>query len=89
VRYVVESSNTILFWMVPIFYRFTDVPEQFHSLYQYNPIAAVVLACRHILLEAKAPPSSLIWKLALVSGSSLLVGFWVFGRLKRKFADYL
>ncbi len=89
VRYVVESANTILFWMVPIFYRFTDVPEQFHPFYQYNPVAAVVLACRHVLLEAKAPPFSLIWKLTLVSAGSLSVGLWVFGHLKRKFADYL
>ena len=89
VRYVVESTNTVLFWLVPIFYSFSDVPQRFHALYQYNPVAAVVLACRNILLDAKAPPSGLIWKLSIVSVSSLAVGLWVFGRLKRKFADYL
>jgi ABC-type polysaccharide/polyol phosphate export permease len=89
VRYVVESANTLLFWLVPIFYSFSQIPSQFRSLYQYNPIAAVVLASRHILLEAKAPPSTLLWKLALVSFASLLAGLWIFGRLKRKFSDYL
>ena len=89
VRYVVESANTVLFWMVPIFYSFTDVPSRYHSFYQYNPIAAVVLATRNILLEAKAPPPALLYKLCLVSFLCLVAGFLVFKRLKRKFADYL
>ncbi len=89
VRYVVESANTVLFWLVPIFYPFTIVPLRFHSLYQYNPIAAVVLACRNILMEGKAPPHTLLLKLAFVSALCLTMGLLVFGRLKRKFADYL
>jgi len=89
VRYVVESANTILFWMVPIFYLFTAVPAQYHSLYQYNPIAAVVLACRNIMMEAKAPPPTLLYKLFAVSTVCFILGLLVFRRLKRKFADYL
>ncbi len=89
IRYVVESANTVLFWLVPIFYSFTAVPYRFHALYQYNPIAAVVLACRNILLEGKAPPSTLLYKLFFVSTFFLVTGLLLFGRLKRKFADYL
>lgn len=89
VRYVVESANTVLFWLVPIFYSFAVIPREFHSLYQFNPVAAVVLACRNIVMESKAPPTSLLWKLSLVSLAALAVGLYVFGKLKRKFADYL
>ncbi|MCL6545062.1 MAG: ABC transporter permease [Bryobacteraceae bacterium] len=89
VRYLVESGNMLLFWLVPVFYSFDSIPERFRALYQYNPIAAVVLACRHILLEGIEPPSGLIIKLALVSCLFLLLGFAVFGRLKRNFSDYL
>jgi lipopolysaccharide transport system permease protein len=89
IRYVVESANTVLFWLVPIFYSFESIPFRFHSLYQYNPIAAVVLACRNILMEGKAPPPTLLYKLLLVSTVSLAAGLVAFGRLKRKFADYL
>jgi ABC-type polysaccharide/polyol phosphate export permease len=89
VRYVVESLNMVLFWMVPIFYSFAIIPAAYHFIYQYNPVAAVVLACRNILLEGKAPPAPLLQKLSLVSVGCLALGFWVFGRLKRKFADYL
>ena len=89
VRYVVESANTVLFWLVPIFYAFTVIPPRFHFIYQYNPVAAVVLACRNVLLDEKAPPDSLLLKLAMVSVLSLAAGLWIFSRMKRKFADYL
>src|SRR5579871_5173035 len=39
-RYVVESANTIMFWMVPIFYAFAMVPAAYSDLYQLNPLAA-------------------------------------------------
>jgi lipopolysaccharide transport system permease protein len=89
IRYVVESTNMVLFWLVPIFYSFAMIPQQYRSIYQYNPVAAVVLACRNILLEAKAPPTPLLIKLHLVSVSFLVFGYFVFRRLKRNFADYL
>ena len=79
----------MLFWLVPIFYSFTVIPPRFHFIYQYNPVAAVVLACRNIILEGKAPPDSLLSKLVLVSFLAFGAGFWIFHRLKRKFADYL
>jgi len=89
IRYVVESANTVLFWMVPIFYSFDTIPQRFHPLYQYNPIAAVVLACRNILLESIEPPPALLSKLAVVSVISFGAGLLVFARLKRNFSDYL
>jgi len=88
-RYVVESANTVLFWLVPIFYPLDIIPTRYHAIYQYNPIAAVVLACRNILLDASAPPPTLLYKLFFVSVLSFVVGWLVFRRLKRGFADYL
>jgi ABC-type polysaccharide/polyol phosphate export permease len=89
VRYIVESSNTVLFWLVPIFYSFTMVPDEYRNLYQYNPIAAVVLASRIILMEQQMPPTALLLKLLAVSVGFLLIGILVFRLMKRRFADYL
>jgi ABC-type polysaccharide/polyol phosphate export permease len=89
VRYVVESTTTVLFWLVPIFYSFAMIPQQFKEVYQFNPVAALVLAMRSILLEAKAPPAALLVKLAFSSSLAFLFGLWFFGRLKRRFFDCL
>ena len=86
-RYVVESCNTVLFWLVPIFYFV--VPERFYGLYQYNPVTALVLASRNVLLDGKAPPGSLLYKLSIVSFLTLALGLAVFDKLKNRFYDHL
>src|SRR6202142_3006578 len=86
-KYIVESANRILFWVVPIFYSFAVIPQRYHLIYQLNPVSAVVLATRNILLDGKAPPPSLLWKLLAVSFFVLAAGAWLFDRLERKFAD--
>ena len=88
-RYVVESTNTVLFWLVPIFYSFTVIPLEYKEVYQLNPVAAMVLALRNVLLEAKAPPSSTLIKLTCVSLITFLLGMLVFRRLKYTFFEHI
>jgi ABC-type polysaccharide/polyol phosphate export permease len=88
-RYVVESCNTILFWLVPIFYDFSIIPPRYREIYQFNPVSALVLALRNILLDGVPPPASLLLKLAFSSCFMLLFGLAVFQRLKQRFYDYL
>ncbi len=88
-RYVVESANTVLFWLVPIFYPFSMIPRKYAEVYLLNPVAALVMAMRNVLLEDAAPAHSLLLKLGFASLATFAVGFALFARLKRQFYDYL
>jgi ABC-type polysaccharide/polyol phosphate export permease len=88
-RYAVESINSVLFWLVPIFYSFSVIPAEYHNVYQFNPLAALTMALRNILLDAQSPPETLLLKLATVSLATFVVGLLFFERVKVRFYDYL
>ncbi len=89
VRYVVESAIMVLFWMVPVVYSFEMIPARYHSLYWYNPVAAVVIACRSVLLEGRMPAPETLAKLTAVSVVVFTLGLVWFQRLRHRFADYV
>jgi ABC-type polysaccharide/polyol phosphate export permease len=85
----VESVNLVLFWLVPIFYGFEDIPRKFTWLYELNPVAAVIFITRRILLGGSPPGLMTVVKLAAVSVATLIVGYVVFRRIQKDFSDYL
>lgn len=88
-RYVVESATTVLFWLVPIFYSFAIIPPEYADIYVYNPVAALILCLRNILLDYRAPAFATLVKLTVSSFFVFGVGLLVFRALKPRFYDYL
>ena len=89
VRYLVECSGLVMFWMVPVFYSFEMIPHRYQTLYMMNPIAAVAVIDRQVLFNATAPSLGLVFQLTAVSLGVLALGFALFARLERNVADYL
>lgn len=89
VRYLVESFNLVLFYLVPIFYSFSIIPARYAAIYQFNPVAAMVLAMRNILIDQKAPPASLIFNLLVACAFACGLGLLIFHSLKRRFYEHL
>lgn len=88
-RYVVESLNTVLFWLVPIFYSFAIIPPAYREIYQFNPVAALVLTLRNILLDGTPPQTGTLLKLTAVSFGTLTVGWMIFRRLRSAFFEHI
>jgi lipopolysaccharide transport system permease protein len=88
-RYVLESFTTVLFWLVPIFYSFSIISEKYIWIYHYDPVAALVLAMRNILMEGIAPPTSLIINLTVAAAFALTLGFLIFRNLKPRFYEHI
>jgi lipopolysaccharide transport system permease protein len=85
-RYVVESFNLVLFWLVPIFYRF---PDKYVDVYRFNPVAALVMAMRNIMIDHRPPAPSLVRNMLIVAIVTLALGAWIFRRLKIHFYEHI
>jgi lipopolysaccharide transport system permease protein len=88
-RYVVESFNLVLFWLVPIFYPFSYIPDRFRDVYKFNPVAAIVMAMRNILIDRQAPAPSLVRNMTIAAAVTVTIGTLLFRRLKARFYEHL
>jgi ABC-type polysaccharide/polyol phosphate export permease len=88
-RYVLESFTTVLFWLVPIFYPASIIPQKYAAIYQVNPVAALVLAMRRILMEGVPPLMSTVENMTIAACVTLGLGFLIFSRLKSRFYEHL
>lgn len=82
----------LLVWMLgtPIFYPASLVPEKYQLLININPIAHLVSAYRHIIIEGTGSyPLEGMIILAAFAASSLVIGGLIYRRLSPGFADRL
>jgi ABC-type polysaccharide/polyol phosphate export permease len=86
---VVESANTVLFWLVPIFYSVDKIPKEYQEIYHYNPLVALVIALRSVLMDGVSPSASILRNLTVVSLITGAVGLLIFRKLRQGFYDYL
>lgn len=84
-------SVVVMLWqfLTPIMYDISTVPEHLMSLYMLNPMTPVVMLYRDILYYGNAPSLSSLLPCALWGAAFLIIGFLVFGRLQKGFAEEL
>jgi len=88
-RYIVESINTVMFWLVPIFYGTEIIPPKYLDLYNYNPVAALVVCLREIFLQGTAPAGRTMVRLAAVAVTTFVAGTLVFRKSKNAFYEHM
>jgi lipopolysaccharide transport system permease protein len=75
------------FYLTPIVYPLSLVPERFGKYLALNPLTALVSLYREALLGGRMPSFDTLLPLLITSALALAVGISVFHRLKPVFAD--
>jgi len=77
------------FFLSPVVYPITAVPEEYLKLYMLNPVTVVMQSNREILLYAQTASASNLLFIALTAVLTLAAGSAIFNRLERRFAEEL
>jgi ABC-type polysaccharide/polyol phosphate export permease len=94
VAYIVEALLLVWWWGTPIFYPqdeliLPSVSPLVYRIYMANPMAAVVVSLRQILLERRFPDVSLLVTLFGAAIVSFVIGVAVFRRRQGVIADFV
>ena len=82
-------SNLLMLWffLSPVLYPASQVPEQFRFTLVLNPMAPPVIAYQDALFYNKPPDWEALGGTALVAALAFLVGVLTFDRFKSSFAE--
>ena len=76
-------------FMTPIMYDLSQVPQNLVPLFRLNPMTNIVTAYRDILYAGKVPQLGSLGISLGIGIVFLVIGFLVFGRMKRRFSEVM
>jgi lipopolysaccharide transport system permease protein len=86
---IIAVGLMILFYLTPVFYSRSIVPERFRWVLDLNPLATIIEAYRALLLGAPAPKVASLVVVGVLSLGLAVVGYRLFVRVAPRFADQL
>jgi lipopolysaccharide transport system permease protein len=86
IAHVLPFITQMWFFITPIVYSSSVIPEKWRFLYAMNPMVGVVDGFRWALL-GKSAPEATVWISVLVTIVVLVSGLYYFRRMERTFAD--
>ncbi len=88
-QHLIGVALMLLFYLTPIFYDSSVVPEQFQFVYRLNPILHLIEAYRAILVEGVLPAVLPMLGLTAVSALLLFIGYRTFINASYSFVEEL
>lgn len=87
IRHFLEVFLQVWFWLCPIIYPITMIPERFRFYYMLNPFAIFIESYRNILLENSIPSLMIFASLTSISLIFLFLGYSIFQYNNKRFAE--
>jgi lipopolysaccharide transport system permease protein len=88
-EYVIGVMTTGLLLLSAVLFPISEVPESYKPFVGYNPIAVTIEQARQVAVLGRMPDWTFLGLATLVGIASCWVGYVVFRRLRRNFADVL
>lgn len=89
VGYILPFMTQLWFFITPIVYSSSEIPEQWRMLYALNPMTSVVEGFRWALLGTQSAPVPMIFVSSAAAVLVLISGLFYFRRMERTFADMI
>lgn len=87
IGYIIPFILRVWFFLTPITYSASIVPEEYQTIYALNPMTGVIQGFRWAMLGAGEPPSALILASTVAAVFLMISGLFYFRRMERTFAD--
>lgn len=87
VQYIMNPIMMIWMYACPILYSISMVPERFVGIYKLNPMTLIMMEYQNILYNKTMPNFKSLGIVFGVSVLMLIIGYLVFNKLQRRFAE--
>ena len=74
-------------FLTPVMYSIEMVPGKLRPIFMVNPMSAVIIAYRDILYYKQIPQLNTLLTATVLGICSLLIGWFLFGKLERHFVE--
>ena len=87
IGYIIPFLTQLWFYITPIVYPSSDIPEKWRLVYALNPMVGVVEGFRWALLDTDTAPGPMVAVSAAIAIVIMMTGLFYFRRIERTFAD--
>ena len=79
----------LLFYATPVVYSYETIPERYRWILKYNPMTYIIEGYRDIFYYQTMPDLKMLGIIFLISIAIIIVGYMIFNKLQKRFAEEL
>ena len=88
-EHLIGVALQLLFYATPIVYAAESIPEDFKFIIEYNPMTYIIDGYRNIFYNQTSPDMLALGILFVISIALCIVGYLIFNKLQKGFAEEL